>query len=311
MASPFQTAAPFARTSAIYQPPGTQLPIAHNKLPNGVDVLDWVLTQISGPILNSAECELLSERLKLPSLPEMVFGKNRFKLFHKPSGFSLEFSAEAALSMVSHEAPKDIKVAASNVWSESNKGQVEKLKQTHEFDEQSPSQEFDWTFTTHYCGDMTRVDPVTGQMDASYVPEILTAGLEETKDSIPMDKLRSTSEPIIWFSHVHLFEDEIHDNGIAEISTKSRVMNSFWFCLVRFWLRVDGVMFRVIDHRLYHEFGSKHIIKEASLKEGTWEEVHLKVQGDLRKIRDPSEFAMHLRSISSSLEHIILPPPQQ
>ena len=65
MASPFQTAAPFARTSAIYQPPGTQLPIAHNKLPNGVDVLDWVLTQISGPILNSAECELYGPILTL------------------------------------------------------------------------------------------------------------------------------------------------------------------------------------------------------------------------------------------------------
>lgn len=254
----------------------------------------------------------------------MVFGKNHFTLHHKSSGFVLDFSTESALGMVSHESPTDIKVAASHVWSESNRGQVAKLKAEKEYDEQTPSQDFDWTFTTHYWGDITLVDANSNSAAPSnsgaaaplstgkpYNPEVIKTGLDEVKDGIPMEKLKSTAEPILWFSHVHLFEDELHDNGIAEISTKSRVMNSFWFCLVRFWLRVDGVLFKVIDHRLYHEFGTNRIIKEKTIKEGTWDEVHRKVGGDLRKIRDPSEFAAHLRTTSTSLEHIIIPTAPQ
>lgn len=265
--------------------------------------------------------------MNLPSLPEMVFGKNHFTLRHKPSGFVLDFSAESALSMVAHETPNDIKVAASHVWSESNRGQVAKLKAEKEYDEQTPSQDFDWTFTTHYCGDTSLVEPSSGPVETKsssaapstsvaaapsslgkpYDPQVIKSGLDAAKDGIPLEKLKSTAEPILWFSHVHLFEDELHDNGIAEISTKSRVMNSFWFCLVRFWLRVDGVLFKVIDHRLYHEFGTKIIIKEKSIKEGNWDDVHHKVGGDLRKIRDPSEFAAHLRTTLVSLEHVIIP----
>jgi type 2A phosphatase activator TIP41 len=237
----------------------------------------------------------------------MVFGKNRFSLFHEPSGFKLDFSAEEALKMVSHTPPIDIKVAAANIWSESNKGQVAKLKAELEYLEDSSSQAFDWTFTTYYSGNMSQIDPTTKEPAGIYVPTVISAGLDEKKDGIPMDKLRSTEEPILWFSHVHLFEDELHDNGIADISTKSRVMNTFWFCLVRFWLRVDGVLFRVIDHRLYHEFGSNIIIREQSVKEGSWDEVHAKVKGDLRKMKDPNDFTPQLSTISTALEHIILP----
>jgi type 2A phosphatase activator TIP41 len=250
----------------------------------------------------------MSEALNLPSLPEMVFGKNKFELFERSSGFRLEFTALDALKMVSHQPPHDIKVAASSVWSESNKGQVAKLKQNSYLKEaDNAHQDFDWTFTTRFSGLMTQLHPSTLEIIPGYAPTIVSTGLDAERDGIPMAKLRSTSEPILWFSHVHLFEDELHDNGIAEISTKARVMGTFWFCLVRFWLRVDGVMFRVIDHRLYHEFGSSHIIKETTTKEGSWDSVTQKVEGDLKKIKDPSEFSNHLATISSSLEHIKLP----
>jgi len=249
----------------------------------------------------------MSERLELPSLPEMVFGKNRFVLEESVSGLHLDFSAEAALKMVSHIPPTDVKIAASDKWTKSNKGQVEKLKAEKEFSNNAESQDFDWTFTTPFSGEFTQIDPNTKLPNLGFIPTVVSSGLDERKDCIPMDKLRSTSEPILYFSHVHLFEDEIHDNGVAELSTKARVMSTFWFCLVRFWLRVDGVIFRVIDHRLYHEFGSSFIIRESSTKEGTWSDVNQKVEGDLKKIRDPAEFVVHLKTVSSALEHIQLP----
>jgi len=249
----------------------------------------------------------MSERLGLPSLPEMVFGKNRFVLEESSSGLRLEFSAEEALKMVSHAPPTDVKVAASDKWAKSNKGQVEKLKAEKEYSSNAETQDFDWTFTTYFSGKFTHDTGDSQHTPSDFVPRVVSEGLDEKRDCIPMEKLRSTSEPILYFSHVHLFEDEIHDNGVAELSTKSRVMSSFWFCLVRFWLRVDGVLFRVIDHRLYHEFGRPHIIRETSVREGSWAEVNERVEGDLKKIRDPTEFVVHLRPISSTLEHIILP----
>lgn len=231
-------------------------------------------------------------------MPEMVFGKNRFVLADSSSGFALEFSAEAALAEVSHTPPTDVQVAAAKTWTASNQGAVEKLKTQHEFNEDSSHQDFDWTFTTRYAGTFHGGEP-----------KIVSEGLDAQKDGIPMHKLRSTIDPILWFSVVHIFEDELHDNGIADYSTKARVMGSFWFMLVRFWLRVDGVLFRIIDHRYYHEFGTQHIIRETITKQGTWEDITGKTNGDLRKVRDPEEFGPMLEVLSTNLEHIMLPDP--
>jgi len=303
-----QARVPFAKVAG-----GPLTTVSHSKTPhklltNGIEIANWTISQLQAPMSNTSEVAAISERLGLPSLPEMVFGKNRFELFHEVSGLRIEFTTEEALEMVSHSSPKDIKVAASNTWTASNKDQVAKLKQTSflKEDETSP-QDFDWTFTTYYAGSFSRIDPKTHQTVPEFSPTIVSNDLNAQKDGIPLAKLRSTSEPIHWFSHVLFFEDELHDNGIAEMSIRARVMETFWFALVRFWLRVDGVMFRVIDHRMYHEFDSPHIIREITVKEGTWESVHQKIEGDLRKIRDPNEFANHLDTLSSTLEHIILP----
>lgn len=231
-------------------------------------------------------------------MPEMLFGKNRFVLADSASGFSLEFSAEAALSEVSHIPPTDVKVAAAQTWTQSNQGAVAKLKNQNELSEDTTSQDFDWTFTTRYAGTFTPNPPT-----------IISEGLDPQKDGIPMQKLRHTADPILWFSQVHIFEDELHDNGIADYSTKARVMGNFWFMLVRFWLRVDGVLFRITDHRYYHEFGTQFIIRETTNKQGTWEDLTKKTNGDLRTVRDPDAFGPALETLSTHLEHIMLPEP--
>lgn len=239
----------------------------------------------------------------------MVFGNNKFVLEDARTGFRLDFTAEDALAQVSHEPPTDVKVAAAMVWSESNKTAVARLKSESEFSSDSSHQDFDWTFTTRFAGKFGRYNDKK-EIDA-FTPRIVSEGLHETRDCIPMDKLRSTVDPILWFSHLHLFEDELHDNGIADYSTKARVMGTFVFVLVRFWLRVDGVLFRVIDHRYYHEFESSYIIRESCTKEASWDDVQTAVKGDFRKIKDPNEFATHLKTMSTSLEHIFLPDPTE
>jgi type 2A phosphatase activator TIP41 len=45
-----------------------------------------------------------------------------------------------------------------------------------------------------------------------------------------------------------------------------RVMNDCFFGLLRCYLRVDEVMIRIYDTRIYHTFGSNFIIRDFTVK---------------------------------------------
>ena len=44
-------------------------------------------------------------------------------------------------------------------------------------------------------------------------------------------------------------------------------MPSGFFCLLRFYLRVDNTLIRVIDSRFHHEFGNNFILREYTERE--------------------------------------------
>jgi len=50
-------------------------------------------------------------------------------------------------------------------------------------------------------------------------------------------------------------------------------MPTVFFGLQRFFLRVDDVMFRAIDVRIYHEFGTNFIIRNFQDRSATFEEL--------------------------------------
>jgi type 2A phosphatase activator TIP41 len=52
-----------------------------------------------------------------------------------------------------------------------------------------------------------------------------------------------------------------------------------FFILTRLFLRVDNVLFRICDVRVYHAFGSGEIIREVRGMEATYDEV--------KEVRDP------------------------
>lgn len=60
---------------------------------------------------------------------------------------------------------------------------------------------FDWTFTTSYTGTLSGFE------------------IEETNERIDIDKLRQ-KDKIMFYHDLTLFEDELHDNGIAVCSVK-------------------------------------------------------------------------------------------
>ena len=80
-------------------------------------------------------------------------------------------------------------------------------------------------------------------------------------------------DPILFFDEVVLYEDEMADNGITMLSCKIRVMPARLFLLCRFFMRLDGVLVRLRDTRLYVDFVTSKVIREYSVKEDNYENI--------------------------------------
>jgi type 2A phosphatase activator TIP41 len=106
---------------------------------------------------------------------------------------------------------------------------------------------YDWTYTTTYAGSLD--DPGSGNVQwAPADPSI-------PHHSIPIAEL-SRPDPILFYAEIPLFDDELHDNGASHLLVRIRVMPTCIFILSRFTLRVDNVLFRAHDTRIYHSFAS-------------------------------------------------------
>ncbi|KAH0557777.1 hypothetical protein KQX54_011669 [Cotesia glomerata] len=75
------------------------------------------------------------------------------------------------------------------------------------------------------------------------------------------------------------------------------------FILLRYFLRIDNVMMKVNDTRIYHEFHKKYLIREYTSREAEVEE--LTVPYSL--FVDPSQIAPHL-PLNISLYHKLTIP---
>ena len=120
-------------------------------------------------------------------------------------------------------------------------------------------QTYDWTFTTRFKGELT-----------SSIPGFTNP--ERTEEKIPIHML-TRPDPILFFDEIVLFEDELADNGSAMVTVKLRVMPSCYFLLQRFFLRVDDVLLRVIEIRVFHEFGKSYVLREYQEKSCSSEEL--------------------------------------
>lgn len=53
-----------------------------------------------------------------------------------------------------------------------------------------------------------------------------------------------------------------------------RIMPNSFYILCRFYLRVDNVMVRVIDTRIFHETDKSYMIREWSRREAFYEQIN-------------------------------------
>ncbi|CAD6575661.1 MAG: hypothetical protein CYPHOPRED_005760 [Cyphobasidiales sp. Tagirdzhanova-0007] len=249
-----------------------------------------------------------SDKLSIP-LPEITFGNNVVSLHRKGkqravAASGISFNALDALAQVNTKGDENIKVAYADAWAQSRRvsgtaeggGVIQTIKN------------FDWTYSTDYAG--TRSD------EMSFTPA------PYDHPGIPLSKLAKTDEPILFYDDVMLFEDELHDNGVANLSVKIRVMPSSFFALSRFFLRVDNVIFRVHDVRIYHNFDTNEVIREVKGKEAAYSDVKKRLPqerpDDLTPLTDSNwvanvigmlEIKRHSPGGSSSSEEAIISAP--
>ena len=50
-------------------------------------------------------------------------------------------------------------------------------------------------------------------------------------------------------------------------------MDNCFFVLVRYYLRVDGVCVRILDTRIFHEFGTSSVLREFKHLESDWNQI--------------------------------------
>lgn len=115
---------------------------------------------------------------------------------------------------------------------------------------------FDWSYSTDYKGTLHPNAPP----------------FEETTKPIPVELLKRP-DPILFFDEVVLYEDELADNGIAMLSCKIRVMPGRLLLLSRFFMRLDNVLVRLRDTRVYVDFETREVIREYQSKECEYEKV--------------------------------------
>jgi len=123
-----------------------------------------------------------------------------------------------------------------------------------------------------------------------------------SEERINIEKLK-IPEQISFFDEVCLFEDELSDHGTAHLNVKIRVMPTSFFILQRFFLRVDGVVIRVFDTRIYHEAHTNYLIREYTEKESLVKDLKCSP----RLFIEPNEIANHLETKLSICERLEFP----
>jgi type 2A phosphatase activator TIP41 len=199
------------------------------------------------PISKAGAIDALTEKIGIP-MPEMIFGDNIVGIEHVPSGWSLNFNTPDALDAVDKTDRHMLKVAYARDWESTREGTTQGIKEV--------VKPYDWSYSTTYTGS---VDPSAKQ----FAP---------TDKQIPIELLKRR-DPILFFDEVMLYESELDDNGISIFSVKVRVHEKRMLLLCRLFMRLDNVILRIRDTRVYVDFETDDVIREYSAQEETYENV--------------------------------------
>ncbi|KAL5788156.1 hypothetical protein ACOSP7_005105 [Xanthoceras sorbifolium] len=227
----------------------------------GLRIHGWEIESHKGSILKSSTLQEWEEKLETTHLPEMVFGESCLVLKHVKTGAKIHFNALDALGGWKQEGLPPVEVPAAAQWKFRSKPFQQVIL------------DYDYTFTTPYCGSETIEMDAEKHENGEILDRTSSLHWEDCEEQIDMVALAS-KEPILFFDEVVLYEDELADNGVSLLTVKVRVMPSCWFLLLRFWLRVDGVLIRLRDTRMrcvFDDSANPVILRESCWRESTFQ----------------------------------------
>lgn len=264
----------------------------------------WRITTRKSPILKADPIEEMNHKLGIP-VPEMIFGDNLVAIEHVGSGWTLDFNTFDALDRVSKTSDGMLQVAYSKEWQKDRSvGQVcpfsdmklmSVYSQHHHEGIKEVVKPFDWSYSTDYKG--------TTHLGTAESPDWTPS--DNLKTPIRTDLL-SRPDPILFYDEVVLYEDELADNGIAVMSCKIRVMADRLLLLTRFFLRLDGVILRLRDTRIYIELDANVIIRQYTAKEESYDVVTRQLSSQRQSapeaLRDANRVAPLLRTVEDTMD---------
>ncbi|KAL8951087.1 MAG: hypothetical protein Q9222_002927 [Ikaeria aurantiellina] len=205
------------------------------------------------PILKAQPIERMTSDLGIAP-PEMIFVLNSMRYTH----FNGSTRRETQCSKL--HIPKNGKAQGSSIRLVGYDVSLKVIREKKHEGITEVVKPFDWSYSTDYKG--------TENSDS--------LRLEPSQSVIPIELLKRP-DPILLFDEVTLYEDEMADNGITLLSCKVRVMPARLLLLCRFFMRLDGVMIRIRDTRVYVEFSTNEVVREYTAREERYEVVRQKL----------------------------------
>lgn len=242
---------------------------------------NFVISSRKLPISKSGPIDAMEASLGIP-VPEMIFGDNLVAVRHEPSGWGIEFNAYDALDLVDKTDKNMLQVAYAKDWSASREQTSAGIKEV--------VKPFDWSYSTTYKGTIRSTPPPYSASASASAPSSTSAtapsedeGKEKdeatkklefkpTDKPIPIELLKRR-DPILFFDEVMLYESELDDNGISVLSAKFRVHEHRMLLLTRLFMRLDNVVARIRDTRVYVDFDAQEVTREYTAKELGFEDV--------------------------------------
>ena len=164
-----------------------------------------------------------------------------------------------------HRGVSIARTADADVWSnksrsddvaKNNKVNADDLTTTTTAITSSNSSEFyyDWTFSSPYAGTIICLGHDNNCKESTINNRNMWHPLR--RSHIPFHMLQDNSLPILLYDDVHLYEDDLHDNGDVSLTVKIRVMPTCWYILQRLFVRVDRVCVKCREVRYFCAFNN-------------------------------------------------------
>ena len=266
-----------------------------------VDTGQYLFLWNKTTMLSGFELDILGDKVKADKLPDIFFGHNRFYIiFPVKNNLILEICPIQMINFSNYELIKENFIDLNTENKEEHINSIyycpeevksqfwekwKNIKVPEQTEVKTLKANSDWNYCSPYMGIISSLNEHSFfeenknglyKFISNYKNDKKNKIKREiTDESIPVERL-GQNNPVIEYWEIPLFDDELNDNGLSMSNFRVRVMKDCWFGLLRSYLRVDNVLVRIIDTRMYHELGTNKILRDFQVKENTYEELKSK-----------------------------------